>query len=359
MTKLLFQALHRPDRSPSQRYRFDQFLPYLNAAGVGVEYSYLISEQADKYFYSSGFYLKKMGLLAKSMLTRLNEWRRAKNYDVCLIQRESFMLGTSIFERAMGRNTRTIFDFDDAIWQTVVSEGNKALSFLKNGKKTEEIIRASGEIWAGNEYLADYARQFNPNTQIIPTVVDTNFYKAVAKSYEKAQICIGWSGSFSTVAHFEHILPALLALKQKYGDRICFKLIGDANYRQTELSLQGIAWQKNTEIEELAGIDIGIMPLPDDEWTRGKCGLKSLVYMSSFIPTVVSPVGVNARIVQDNENGFWATTKEEWVEKISILVENPQIRTRLAQAARQTVEQMYSVEAWQETVLQRILGTKN
>lgn len=356
MTKLLFQALHRPDRSPSQRYRFDQFLPYLEAAGVGVEYSYLISEQADKYFYSSGFYLKKLGLLAKSILTRLNEWRTAKKYDVCLIQRESFMLGTSIFERAMGKNTRTIFDFDDAIWQTVVSEGNKALSFLKNGRKTEEIIRASSEIWAGNEYLADYARQFNPNIQIIPTVVDTNFYPAMPKSYEKEQICIGWSGSFSTVAHFEHILPALTELKRKYGDKICFKLIGDANYSRPELQLRGTAWQKSTEISELSGIDIGIMPLPDDEWTRGKCGLKSLVYMSSLIPTVVSPVGVNARIVEDNINGLWATTQEEWVEKISLLVENPELRARLAAAARQTIESNYSVAAWQQTIVQRIIS---
>ncbi len=358
MTKLLFQALHRPDRSPSQRYRFDQFLPYLEADGVEVEYSFLISPQADKYFYLSGFYLKKAGLLAQSIFKRLNEWRRAKNYDICLIQRENFMLGTSIFERAMGRNCRTIFDFDDAIWQTVVSTGNKALSFLKNGQKTAEIIRASGEVWAGNEYLADYARQFNPQVLVIPTVVDTDFYIPTVKNEEKEQICIGWSGSFSTVAHFEHILPALLELKRKYRDKICFKLIGDANYRQPELQLQGIAWQKHTEIAELASIDIGIMPLPDDEWTRGKCGLKSLVYMSSLIPTVVSPVGVNTAIVKDNENGFWASTKDEWVEKISLLVENPQLRARLAQAGRQTVEQFYSVAAWHKTIVQRILDKK-
>ena len=354
MHKLLFQALHRPDRSPSQRYRFDQFLPFLLKNQIDCDYSYLIDEKADKYFYQKGHYFKKAALLAKSLAIRSKELYTARNYNSCLIQRESFMLGTSRFEVAISKKIRTIFDFDDAIWQTVVSDANKSLSFLKNGNKTAEIIKASAEIWAGNAYLADYAKQFNSNVYIIPTVVDTDFYKPIISNAPNAKICIGWSGSFSTVPHFEYIEAALLAIKQKYGEKICFKLIGDSNYKNEKLNLIGTEWTKATELQELSTIDIGIMPLPNDKWTQGKCGLKSLVYMSSQIPTIVSPVGGNAQIVTDNVNGLWANSTDEWIEKLSLLIENQDLRKKLAINARQTVEKYYSVATWQATILNRL-----
>jgi glycosyltransferase involved in cell wall biosynthesis len=353
MPKLLFQALHRPQRSPSQRYRFDQYLPFLANEGFEVDYSFLISEQDDAHFYAQGRYLQKLGILSRAIWLRMQEVRKAKNYDLVFVQREAFMLGNSYFERKMAARRPLIFDFDDAIWQQVVSAGNKKLGFLKNANKTQDIMAAATEIWAGNDYLADFARQYNNNVRIVPTTVDTNEYNNIRPfEAEKEKICIGWSGSFSTVEHFQHALPALEIIQKKYGEKVTFKLIGDANYKNETIKLQGIPWTRATEIAELSSIDIGIMPLPDDQWTQGKCGLKALVYMSMQIPTVLSPVGVNRQIVTDEVDGLWASSTEEWVSQLSRLIENSDLRQNLTQKARQTVINRYSVAAWQSQYLQ-------
>ena len=126
---------------------------------------------------------------------------------------------------------------------------------------------------------------------------------------------------------------------------IYFKVIGDGNYVQEELGIKGHAWKRDTEIPDLQEIDIGIMPLPDDEWAKGKCGLKGLQYMALAIPTIMSPVGVNTEIIQDGENGFLATTIQEWVDKLSQLIDSAALRERIGVNGRQTVLSSYSVEA--------------
>lgn len=348
MTKLLFQALHRAQRSPSQRYRFDQFMPFLEANNYKIDYSAVISAQDDKHFYAAGNYIKKAGIFTRAAWQRYKEIGKAKTYDLAFVQRESFMTGTSFFEKGISAKIPLIFDFDDAIWQNVISEGNKKLAFLKNPDKIKEIISASTEIWAGNSYLADYALQFNKNVKIVPTTVDTDEYQK-PKDFTKnnKQICIGWSGSFSTIPHFEHAIDALKILKEKYGEQITFKVIGDANFKNEELGIIGTPWTRASEIQELSSIDIGIMPLPDDEWTKGKCGLKALVYMSMGIATVVSPVGVNTEIIQHDKNGLWASSTEEWVHQLSRLIEDESLRQTLAAQARISIVEQYSVSAWQ------------
>jgi glycosyltransferase involved in cell wall biosynthesis len=137
----------------------------------------------------------------------------------------------------------------------------------------------------------------------------------------------------------------LKILKAKYGDRIKIKVIGDKSYNNHELNISGIGWSRETEIKELSEIDIGIMPLPNDEWAKGKCGLKGLQYMALNIATVMSPVGVNTDIIQDGVNGFLADVSEEWVEKISRLIEDSNLRKTLADNGRKTVLDKYSVKA--------------
>jgi glycosyltransferase involved in cell wall biosynthesis len=351
MKKILFGVLHRPDRSPSQRFRFEQYLEYLKENGYDYEYSYLIRAEDDKIFYGKGNYLKKFLILWRSILKRWKEMRNAKKYDIVFVQRECFMLGTTFFEKGFAKRTKMVFDFDDSIWLQVISEGNKALGFLKDASKTEKIIKAAHLVFAGNEYLANYARQFNKNVVIIPTTIDTEEYKRMQLP-ETTQVCIGWSGSFTTIEHFQYAIPALLKIKEKYGDKVCFKVIGDGTYRHEELGIQGLPWTKQDELKELSGIDIGIMPLPDDEWTNGKCGLKGLQYMALDIATIMSPVGVNTEIIQDGVNGFLAGPVDEWVDKISRLVEDAALRKSLGAAGRKTVVEQYSVSSQRERYLQ-------
>jgi glycosyltransferase involved in cell wall biosynthesis len=151
--------------------------------------------------------------------------------------------------------------------------------------------------------------------------------------------------------HFEYAIPFLRKINEKYGNDITFKVIGDSSYQNEELNIVGISWNEADEIKELSGFDIGIMPLPDDEWAKGKCGLKGLQYMALEIPTIMSPVGVNTEIIQDGVNGFLAVDIDEWVEKLSLLIESLALREKLGKAARKTVLEKYSFESQKQNYL--------
>jgi glycosyltransferase involved in cell wall biosynthesis len=355
MPRILFVCLHRPDRSPSQRFRFEQYLGYLKENNFDYTFSFLLNEKDDKAFYAKGKYLAKGRILLKSILRRWKEIQKAKSYDIVFVQRECFMLGTAFFEKGFAKKTKLVFDFDDSIWLQNVSEGNKTLAFLKNADKTKEIIKSAHLVVAGNKYLADYALQFNSNTVIVPTTIDTDIYRPVEKK-SSYPVCIGWSGSFTTIQHFKFREDALKKIKEKYKDRVVFKVIGDGSYYNKDLDVKGQPWKKATEVSDLEEIDIGIMPLPDDEWANGKCGLKGLQYMAFAIPTIMSPVGVNTEIIQDGVNGFLADSEDEWFEKLSLLIESFELRKKIGEEGRKTVVEKYSVEANQHLYLKYFSG---
>lgn len=355
--KVLFVDMHRQNRSPSQRFRYEQYLRFLTNKGIEWEHSNLLNENDDHHFYQPGNYLKKLQILIKSIRKRLADIDKAQgDVDVVYIQREAFLLGSTYFERQFANSkAKVIFDFDDSIWLNQVSKSsapNKNFSWLKNPSKTATIIKLANHVIAGNQYLADYALQYNNRVSIIPTTIDTELYlEKSEKEYKKDRICIGWSGSKTTLDHFEEALPVLKELKKHFGDKISFKVIGSGNYVQRELGIQGKEWNAEDEINELREIDIGIMPLPDDEWSKGKCGLKGLQYMALGIPTVMSPVGVNKDIIDDGVNGFSPKSQKDWVATICNLVEDEALRQRIGKKARQTVVDYYSMESQKEQFL--------
>jgi glycosyltransferase involved in cell wall biosynthesis len=359
MPKILFLTVHRPDRSPSQRFRFEQYIPYLKENGFQCDWSFLLNEYDDAFFYKKGHYLKKVIIVLKSLFKRLSELKHIRQYDIVFIQRECFMLGTAYFEKMYAKKgVKVIFDFDDSIWLQNVSEANKMFAWLKNPQKTASIIAISDLVIAGNAYLKNYAINFNKNVIVIPTTIDTDEYKRKEK-VKSDKVVIGWSGSITTIQHFEYAINVLKILKRKYADKIEIKVIGDAHYANEELGIKGIGWNKKTEIDDLCLFDIGIMPLPDDEWAKGKCGLKGLQYMALEIPTVMSPVGVNSEIIQDGENGFLASAEKEWVEKLSLLIESAELREKLGKAGRKTIVEHYSVAANKHKYLQAFNSVLN
>lgn len=348
---ILFLGLHRPGRSPSQRYRIEQFIPELEKAGLSYDYRFLLNEEMDQTFYAPGAYWGKAMIVLKSLLSLL-KWTfiDAKKYKYVFVQREAFMLGTAFFERAMAKRAKLIFDFDDSIWMPNVSAANRKLAFLKNPAKTSRIIQSANCTVVGNEFLANYAQQFTDKVVLIPTAVDTEEYHRSNDLEPKSngKVCIGWSGSQTTIEHFKLAETALKAIQSKYGEQVYFKVVGDGSYKNEALNIQGVKWTRETELAELEEIDIGIMPLPDDEWSKGKCGLKGLVYMSMEIPCVLADVGVNGEIVQDGVNGFLSKSDEEWVEKLSLLIDDASLRKQLGKEGRKRVLDKYSIIANKE-----------
>lgn len=352
MHKILFIGAHRFNRSPSQRFRFEQYFSFLRENGFECHLSPLLNEKEDKIFYNKGNLFGKIVVVINSFLKRKTDITKAKEYDIIFIQREAFMTGTTFFERKLKETgKKIIFDFDDAVWLPNVSEGNKKFEWLKNPSKTSMLISLSDLVITGNNYLKSYAIKYNRNVLIIPTTIDTDYHRKKNLAKTDDRICIGWTGSHTTISHFEHAIPALQKLKEKFGNKIYFKVIGDNKYENKEIGIKGVQWNLETEISDLSEIDIGIMPLPDTDWTRGKCGLKALQYMALQIPCVMSPVGVNSEIVSDGINGFLVKDEKEWVEKISMLIENPELRIKIGKEARKTVEDNYSVNSQKEKYL--------
>ena len=352
MKKVLIICLHRKDRSPGQRFRYEQYLSFLEENGYHFDISILLNEKDDKAFYSKGNYFRKVIIYLKTLLIRTKDWFRMNNYGIIFVFRDALMTGSTFFEKKFARSkAKMIFDFDDAIWMQNVSDANKKLAFMKDASKTSKIIGLSDLIFAGNQFLYDYAAQFNKNISIIPTTIDTSIYVPQNKRADNTSVCIGWSGSFSTIQHFATAIPALKRIKEKFGSHVTFKIIGDKNYYCTELDTKGDAWIAATEIDDLSQIDIGIMPLPDDEWAKGKCGLKGLQYMALEIPTLMSPVGVNTEIIQNGINGYLPVSEDEWVKALSELIENKELREKIGKAGRQTVIDKYSVDALKQKYL--------
>src|ERR1700722_7245948 len=169
MKKILFIASHRLNRSPSQRFRFEQYIPYFIQNNFGFKLSPLVTEADDRVMYAEEKYFQKFLVIIKSFFRRLRNLRLASSYDIIFIQREAYLIGTTLFERSFKRSgAKIVFDFDDAIWLMNVSDVNKRFSWIKRPSKTAEIIAMSDVIIAGNNYLAEYARTYNPNVQIIP-----------------------------------------------------------------------------------------------------------------------------------------------------------------------------------------------
>ena len=351
MPKLLIIADHRLNRSPSQRYRFEQYLNYFKSQGFEWELSEIITEKDDKVFYSPGNYLKKAWILFKSLFIRLKDLQRAKQFDVIFIQREALLLGSSYFEKKFFKKHKVVFDFDDSIWLLDTSPENKKFEFLKNPDKTKINITHAHCVIAGNSFLANYAKQFNPNTIIIPTTIDTDFHKPKPELRGKDKIVIGWSGSISTIKHFEIAIPALKQIQNKYPDKIEIHVIGQGSYTHPEINIISKNWSSKTEVDDLNCFDIGIMSLPNDEWVKGKCGLKGLSYMACGVATVMSNVGVNSEIIEHGKNGYLAQTEQEWVDCLSLLIENSDLRHKIGQAGRETVVKNYSVNAHKDAYL--------
>lgn len=344
------------DTSPGQRFRIEQWEPILREGGVDITYAPFETAELRSVLHQPGRVLKKVSAVTRNMKRRRDEFADLSGYDLVYIFREAALLGPPWFERTIARSgVPFVFDFDDAVFVSYKSPSNGYLSYLKFPGKTAEICRLAAHVMVGNEYLADYSRQHNDRVSVIPTTIDTDKYQLLERDREPEALTVGWSGSFSTIQHLDTMREALQELGKTEKFRL--RVIGTPTYDLPGVEVEAIQWRSETEIEDLEKIDIGLMPLPDENWTRGKCGLKALQYMALGIPAICSPVGVNSTIIKHGENGFLADSRAEWLETITSLLHSSEMRRRVGLAGRQTVEREYSAKAIAPKVLEIFRAT--
>lgn len=328
------------DTNPSQRYRIEQWEPLLRERGAEITYRPFESEALHDVLYKQGHVGEKLRHAARALVRRAGDVRGARGFDAVYVLREAALLGPAFFERWLAfAGVPYVFDFDDAVFVPYVSPSNGYLSYLKFPGKTRTICRMAAHVMAGNEYLADYARQVNDRVTVIPTTVDSEKYTVEPRAPNEVPV-IGWSGSHSTAAHLLTLKGALRRLAER--ERFRLRVVGVPDFEMEGVDVEAVRWRSATEVEDLRPFDVGVMPLPDDKWSRGKCGMKALQYMGLAIPAVCSPVGVNSEIIRDGENGLLASTDDDWVEKLLRLLRSSEERARLGRAGRATVEARYS-----------------
>lgn len=347
------------DTTPSQRFRIEQWQPFLENEGILIEYFAFTDERLSSVLYKEGHLGTKTGLLIKALLRRISHVFAARKYDAVFVHRGISVIGPAFMEKLLRLSgARLIFDFDDSIFLPDTSNANKLFGWLKFTGKTAGICRLSSAVTVGNSYLAGYAQKYNENVYIIPTSIDTEKYRPNDKNNSKnKRVVVGWTGSSTSQYHLEMFEPILAKLLMERDVEI--RVISNREPSFEEIDYEWRSWSAETEIEEISQIDIGIMPTPDDDWSRGKCALKALQYMSLGIPAVCSNVGANREVVKHGKNGFLAKTPDEWLDSLKKLIDDKSLRKQLGNAARKTVVENYSMEICAQKFGQVVLNTVN
>ena len=278
-----------------------------------------------------------------SYARRLSALLHLKRFDVAWIEAELFPWIPWAIEKILaGGRTRVVADYDDAIFHRYDNHQSSSVRYLL-GRKIEAFMRHATTVLAGNEYLASYARAAGASrVHLIPTVLDTSRYGASRPTERSAQFTIGWIGTPKTQHYLDIIAEPLRAASRELDARIV--AIGGVPSPRGAL-YETRPWNEATEAAELSAIDVGIMPLLDSPWERGKCGYKLIQYMASGKPVVASPVGVNCRLVEHGENGFLAATPEEWVNAFRFLKADPLRSANMGALGRAKVEREYSLSS--------------
>ena len=325
--------------APSQRFRLEQWESHLRSCGIGITFKTFAPPALLRQLYLPGRALVKAVSLARAVLAQYRQIPGSGSYDVAIVHRSMSLVGPAFLERQLRRVVPFIYDFDDAIHLLNTSEANRAFGWLKFPNKTSEICRLARAVTVGNEYLAGYARQFHHDVTVVPSSVDINIYGPGPTRSPHAPPVVGWMGSSTSQALMEPFAPLLSRIA---AAGLVLRFVSDRKPSDFTFPFEWRPWSAATEVAELRDFDIGIMPLPDTEWARGKCAMKILQYMGVGVPSIGSAVGGNLEVIRDGENGLLAASTDEWMEKICRLAADHGLAKKLGSAGRDTVVGRYS-----------------
>lgn len=332
--------------SPSFRVRTRIPSAELCRYGIAMRHEPLLSEEEDRRFHSGGAAARARTLLAaRSRLARLLEARA--DWDVSLVQRQVDLMPSLRLERLAAQGKRVVLDIDDAIWHDrSPAAGGHPLARLKGTpRKVRWLAQRAEKVIAGNELLAEWLSSYSTDVVVIPSLVDHRLVPTRVHE-RRDRIVLGWLGSRSTARSLTALAGPLTRTADLLRMPTELRVVGGPAPVVSGIDLRQQAWSAQSERDFLQEVDVGLMPLPDNEWTRGKCAYKALQYMAAGIPVVADDVGLSAQVIGHGTAGLIAHRANEWVEHLVALATDPTLRTRLGDAGRQRVEQDFSVEVW-------------
>jgi glycosyltransferase involved in cell wall biosynthesis len=326
----------------SSRLRFFQYLPYLRDQSITIDVAPFFSEVYLSSFYDSG--RKSVGHIMQSYYKRLTLCCSLGYYDLVWIEKECFPWLPATFEQLpFLREIPYVVDYDDAIHHNYDQQTLSPLKWILNGKLSR-LLAGSTAVTVGNTYLAKWARTAGAErVEIVPTVIDLDRYPFSDRSFvDKTEFRVGWIGTPTTTNYLLLVRDTLVRLAQKCSLRLV--LVGAGPLEDFGIPLERHVWEAETEVSILKTLDVGIMPLNDSPWERGKCGYKLIQYMACGLPVIASSVGVNKEIVDHDVNGFLADTSQQWDAALHSLLMNVSLRKSMGIAGRQKVEHQYCLQ---------------
>ncbi len=328
------------DLGASSRVRFYQYVPYLETHGIQIQIAPLLDNDYIRNLYT-GKRTPLLSILA-AYAGRITQLTRSHSFDLLWIEKELFPWLPALAENFLYKlNIPYIVDYDDAVFHRYDMHSNPLIRTLL-GKNIAAVMRHAAIVTAGNDYLAEYAHQAGARQiEYLPSVVDIEHYRVEEK--KSTNFRIGWIGSPVTAPFLGLIRGALEVASKKIDARLV--LVGAGRQDPLPgLEKELLPWNEESQVASIQSFDVGIMPLPDTPFERGKCGYKLIQYMACGLPVIASPVGVNTRIIDQEKTGFLASSDQEWADSILALSKDPGLRSRLGNAGRQKVEREYSLQ---------------
>lgn len=356
MTLYFFPKYNR--LGASSRYRTFQYLPAFESVGLRFAVYPLFDDAYLELKYAHDR-VRVIDVL-RAITHRLWAVLTVPRFAVVVVEYELLPWFPAVLERWLTwRGCRVVVDYDDALFHKYDAHPSPWVRNLL-GYKIFNVMRLAHIVVVGNSYLADYARLATASrVEVIPTVIDLARYPVRYKPNdalgEPKTLTIGWIGSPSTARYLLEIAPALAEVCREQRARVC--LVGSGPMKLPGVQAEMVEWREETEVDEIFRFDIGIMPLPDEPWTQGKCGLKLIQYMACGLPVVASPVGVNVEIVEDGTNGLVANTTAEWVQALNALLADAAMRKRLGQQGRLKVARKYCLQVTSSRMTNLLLET--
>ena len=327
-------------KGASSRLRTMQYMPFLEANGAEVRVEYLFDDHYLEAIYAGR---RDIGNVLPAYRRRIRSLMKAKDADVIWLEKEGLPWVPAAIEHwLLPRDVPLVVDYDDAVFHRYDRHSSSVIRALL-GDKIAHVMARADVVIAGNHYLSDYAlRAGARRVEIVPTVVDADAYAPRASEGSDETVTVGWIGTPTTWRDcFQPFLPDIRGALA--GLDAGLMAVGAGNAADEDASVITRQWSEDREVADIQEMDIGIMPLPDTPWMRGKCGYKLVQYMACGLPVVASPVGVNRDIVDHGVNGFLAETPAEWTEALRALVTDAALRQRMGAKARALVDNQYSL----------------
>jgi len=331
--------------TPSSRHRVYQYLPALEKAGYEAVVHPAVRSEEHYEAFIARTWPGLMQRLFSTFTRRVRDLHQLRDFDYIYVQKPILPAPLFNIELRIAREAKMIFDFDDAIYFKKPG-GNMVAQLWPQAQRISQICKRAHRVVVGNKHLGDFVQKLKVDPIILPTGIDTDIYEEQSR-YNKRDhkiSVLGWVGSPATSTELNLIVPSLIDLHSK-APFVCRVIGGAPATIPVRFPIEWRDWSLEKAISDVAHLDIGLAPMRDTPWNRGKCGLKVLQYWGAGVPVVASPVGVYKQMIRDGENGMLASNREEWTEKILALLKNADLRRKVVEGGRQTVREHYSLKA--------------